>query len=122
MITIKLNTRLQVDNNKFDKWIKKRGIGRAVGRTIIKEKFSDLCDNWLKQEGLKWIAINVKKYLKKMNILGTMRKQKSIFAINVQRRTMENIFDILYISDSIFRIIMMIFVIKVCIKYIKEIK
>ena len=53
MITIKLNTRLQVDNNKFDKWIKKRGIGRAVGRTIIKEKFSDLCDSWLKQEGLK---------------------------------------------------------------------
>ena len=33
---------------------------------------------------------------------------------------MENIFDALYISDSIFRIIMMGFISMACIKYIKE--
>tara|TARA_R100000664_G_scaffold4620_1_gene9194 strand:- start:278 stop:400 length:123 start_codon:yes stop_codon:yes gene_type:complete len=32
---------------------------------------------------------------------------------------MENIFDVLYISDSIFRIIMMVYIINACKKYIR---
>ena len=53
MITIKLNHRFQIDQKNFDRFCKERGVGRARGRAIIKEKFEEICDNYLKEESLK---------------------------------------------------------------------
>ena len=53
MITIKLDHRLQIDSELFDKWCKERRIGRGGGRIIIKEKFAEICDSYLKEQNLK---------------------------------------------------------------------
>ena len=53
MITIKLDHRLQIDSELFDKWCKERRIGRGGGRVIIKERFAAICNNYLKEQNLK---------------------------------------------------------------------
>ena len=53
MVNIRYTERYQIDDRVFDKWAYKMGLDRAVAKNYIKDKFSVITKEFLKQEGLK---------------------------------------------------------------------
>ena len=54
MVNIRYTKRYQIEDHKFDKWAYKMGLDRAVAKQYIKDKFTEITKEFLKQEGLKW--------------------------------------------------------------------
>ena len=53
MVNIRYTERCQIDDRVFDRWAYKMGLERAVAKNYIKQKFTEITKEFLKQEGLK---------------------------------------------------------------------
>ena len=49
MVNIRYTERYQIDDRVFDKWAYKMGLDRAVAKNYIKDKFSVITKEFLKQ-------------------------------------------------------------------------
>tara|TARA_R100001463_G_scaffold505_1_gene2258 strand:- start:1003 stop:1269 length:267 start_codon:yes stop_codon:yes gene_type:complete len=53
MINIRIDFKLQIDEDKFDKWLKIRGVGRNFGRNYIKDQIENNAKKYIKEIDLK---------------------------------------------------------------------
>ena len=53
MINIKINFRIQIDDNKFDRWRRARAIGKRFARNYIKEQIEIKTKQFIKENDLK---------------------------------------------------------------------
>lgn len=53
MINIRLSFKIQIDENKFDRWCKKQGVGRKFARSYIKERILEKSNQFIKENDLK---------------------------------------------------------------------
>ena len=54
MINIRVDFRVQIDEDKFDRWCKARGVGRNFGRNYIKQHIEKQTKEYIKESDLKW--------------------------------------------------------------------
>ncbi len=52
MIKVKLSKTYELDNDKFEKWCRQRGIGKWNARIYIRDKIYKLGEEYLKKEGV----------------------------------------------------------------------
>ena len=52
MVNIRYTERYQIDDRVFDRWAYKMGLERAVAKNYIKQKFTEITKQFLKQERL----------------------------------------------------------------------
>ena len=52
MVNIRYTERYQIEDRVFDRWAYKMGLDRAVAKQHIKNKFTEITKEFLKQEGL----------------------------------------------------------------------
>ena len=53
MINIRIDFKLQIDEKKFDRWCKIRGVGRNFARNYIKEQIENKTNKYIKENDLK---------------------------------------------------------------------
>ena len=53
MVNIRYTERYQIDDRVFDRWAYKMSLDRAVAKQHIKDKFTEITKEFLKQKGLK---------------------------------------------------------------------
>ena len=53
MINIRVDFKIQIDEDKFDHWLKSRAVGRNFGRNNIKDDIEILTELYLKENFLK---------------------------------------------------------------------